>query len=117
MSEIALYGIANCDTVRKARRSLDAAGVGYRFVDVRKDGLAADRLRGWVDAVGWETLVNRRGTTWRQLPDDQREGLDAERAIALMLEHPALIKRPVIEQDDAITVGWTPETAARWGAA
>ncbi|MGM0672206.1 ArsC family reductase [Thioalkalivibrio sp.] len=117
MSEIALYGIANCDTVRKARRSLDAAGVAYRFVDVRKDGLAADRLRGWVEAVGWETLVNRRGTTWRQLSEADREGVDAERAIALLLEHPALMKRPVVEQDNAITVGWTPETASRWGAA
>ena len=116
MSEIALYGIANCDTVRKARRSLDAAGVSYRFVDVRKDELEADRLRAWVDAVGWETLVNRRGTTWRQLPDDQREGLDADQAVELMVEHPTLIKRPVIEQDGEITVGWTAETAARWGA-
>ncbi|MFO7953690.1 MAG: arsenate reductase, partial [Thioalkalivibrio sp.] len=96
MSEIALYGIANCDTVRKARRSLDAAGVAYRFVEVRKDGLAADRLRGWVEAVGWETLVNRRGTTWRQLSEADREGVDAERAIALLLEHPALMKRPVV---------------------
>ncbi|WP_019558906.1 arsenate reductase [Thioalkalivibrio sp. ALE12] len=117
MSEIALFGIANCDTVRKARRALDAAGVGVRFVDVRKDGLEEARVRAWVEALGWEALVNRRGTTWRQLPAEQRDGLDRERAIALMLEHSALIKRPVIEQGDAITVGWTPDIAARWGAA
>ncbi len=117
MSEIALFGIANCDTVRKARRALDAAGVDVRFVDVRKDGLEEARLRNWVDALGWEALINRRGTTWRQLPQDQREALDAERAVALMVEHPTLIKRPVIEQDGIVTVGWTADTAARWGAA
>ena len=116
MSEIALYGIANCDTVRKARRSLDAAGVGYRFVDFRKDGLEEDRLRHWVEAVGWETLVNRRGTTWRQLPEDPREGLDAERAIPLMLEHPALIKRPVTEHQGSVRVGWNSDTATALGA-
>ncbi|WP_018140966.1 ArsC family reductase [Thioalkalivibrio sp. ALJ7] len=117
MSELALYGIPNCDTVRKARRALDAAGVSYRFVDVRKDGIEEAQLRGWVDRLGWETLVNRRGTTWRQLPEDQRAGLDAERAIALMGEHPALIKRPVIEFEGAVYVGWNTENAIRLGAA
>lgn len=116
MSEITLYGIANCDTVRKARRSLEAAGVDVRFVDMRKEGLDEARLQAWVEAVGWEALVNRRGTTWRQLPAEQREGLDTAGAVALMREHPTLIKRPVIEQDDTITVGWTAATASRWGA-
>ncbi|MGM0554066.1 MAG: ArsC family reductase [Pseudomonadota bacterium] len=115
MSELILYGIANCDTVRRARRSLDAAGIACRFVDLRKDGLEEERLRTWVDAVGWEALVNRRGTTWRQLPAEQREGLDAERAIALMLESPAIIKRPVIEQDGAVRVGWTREVVSQLG--
>lgn len=116
MSELALYGIPNCDTVRKARRALDAAGVPYQFVDLRKDGIEEDRLRGWVDAVGWETLVNRRGTTWRQLPEDTRASIDRERAIALMLEHPALIKRPVIEDGDRVHVGWGVATASELGA-
>ncbi|WP_018864032.1 ArsC family reductase [Thioalkalivibrio sp. ARh3] len=116
MSERALYGIANCDTVRKARRALDAAGVDVRFVDFRKDGLEEAQLRRWVEAVGWETLVNRRGTTWRQLPEETREAIDQERAIALMLEHPALIKRPVIERGDDVYVSWNAATARELGA-
>ena len=116
MSELVLHGIPNCDTVRKARRSLDAAGVGHRFVDLRKDGLEEKRLRRWVDAVGWETLINRRGATWRRLSQDQREDLDAEYAIALMLEQPTLIRRPVIEHGDRVHVGWSDETASRLGA-
>ncbi|TLS75030.1 ArsC family reductase [Mariprofundus erugo] len=91
-----LYGIANCDTVRKARRWLDEHGVAYRFHDYRKDGLSRDMLVLWVDRLGWETLLNRRGTTWRQLPEADRQGLDGERAIELMLLHPALIRRPLL---------------------
>lgn len=106
MSERVLYGIPGCDTVRRARKALDASGASYRCVDFRKEGVAQECLRRWVDAVGWEALVNRRGTTWRRLPQDQREGLDREQAIALMLEHPALIKRPVIEQGTTVRVGW-----------
>lgn len=116
MSAIVLYGIPNCDTVRKARKALDAAGVEHRFHDVRKDGVDEGRLRRWVDALGWEVLVNRRGTTWRQLPEEQRQSLDAEAAIALMREHPALIRRPVIERDGRVTVGWTADVAATLGA-
>lgn len=116
MSEIVLYGIPNCDTVRKARKALDAAGVEHRFHDFRKDGLDEARLRRWVEALGWEALVNRRGTTWRQLPEEQRQSLDIEAAIALMGEHPALIKRPVIEHGGSVTVGWTSDIASALGA-
>jgi arsenate reductase (glutaredoxin) len=104
-----LYGIRNCDTVGKARRWLDERGVAYRFHDFRTDGLEADRLDGWIRAVGWETLLNRRGTTWRQLPEADREGIDAERAAALMLEHPTLIRRPVIEHGKQVLVGFNAE--------
>ena len=72
-----LYGISNCDTVKKARRWLDEQGVAYRFHDVRKDGLDAERLQHWIDALGWEKLLNKAGTTFRKLPEEQKEGLDA----------------------------------------
>lgn len=106
-----LYGISNCDTVKKARRWLDEHGVAHRFHDVRKDGLDAARLQGWIDALGWEKLLNRAGTTFRKLPDAQKEGLDAASAKALMLEQPAMIKRPVIEVADGVSVGFA---AADW---
>ncbi|WP_018873743.1 arsenate reductase [Thioalkalivibrio sp. ALJ16] len=120
MSEVTLYGIANCDTVRKARRALDAAGVSVRFVDLRKDGLEPARLQRWVEVAGWEALVNRRGTTWRQLPEDERSDMNADRALALMQAHPTLIKRPVIEHGangEALEVGWNTAVATRLGAA
>jgi arsenate reductase len=94
-----LYGIPNCDTVRKARKWLTAAAVDFHFHDLRRDGLTRSQLERWVGEVGWETLLNKRGTTWRQLPAGQREGLDEARAITLLLEHPAMIKRPVLESD------------------
>jgi arsenate reductase (glutaredoxin) len=101
-----LYGIKNCDTIKKARKWLEAHGVDYRFHDFRADGLDEKRLRGWVKQVGWETLLNRRGTTWRKLPDSQRESVDEASAVALMLEQPALIKRPVLEQGKDVCVGF-----------
>ena len=101
-----LYGISNCDTVKKARRWLDEQGVAYRFHDVRKDGLDAERLQGWIDALGWEKLLNKAGTTFRKLPDAQKDGLDAASAKALMLEQPAMIRRPVVEASGTISVGF-----------
>lgn len=102
-----LYGISNCDTVKKARRWLDEQGVAHRFHDVRKDGLDAARLQNWIDALGWEKLLNRSGTTFRKLPDGQKEGLDSASAKALMLEQPAMIRRPVVEAADGISVGFS----------
>ncbi len=104
-----LYGISNCDTVKKARRWLDDQGVAYRFHDVRKDGLDAARLQGWIDALGWEKLLNKAGTTFRKLPDAQKDGLDAASAKALMLEQPAMIRRPVVEASGTISVGFAAD--------
>ncbi|NCP11454.1 MAG: ArsC family reductase [Sphingomonadales bacterium] len=94
---VTLYGIPNCDTVKKARKWLDVNAVAYDFHDYKKAGVPADALAAWVDARGWETLLNRRGTTFRKLSDADKEDLDAARAIRLMMAHPSTIKRPVVE--------------------
>ncbi len=113
---VTLYGIPNCDTMKKARAWLDAAGVPYRFHDYRKDGIDSDLLTAWVDALGWEALLNRSGTTFRKLPETVRADLDGERAVALMLAQPATIRRPVLIDDKGIEVGFKPERyAARFG--
>ena len=104
-----LYGIPNCDSVRKARNWLDAHGVAYRFHNFRADGLDRARLAAWIDACGWEALVNRRGTTWRQLDTDVRAAIGAATAPALMLAQPTLIRRPVLEHQGAVYLGFDPE--------
>ena len=101
-----LYGIRNCDTVKKARRWLEANGAPYTFHDFRVDGLEPALLEQWSRAVGWETLLNRRGTTWRQLSEGERADVDEAKALKLMLAHPALIKRPVLEHAGTIHVGF-----------
>jgi len=103
-----LYGIKNCDTVRKARKWLDAQNIEFTFHDVRSDGLNKEDVCNWVEAVGWETLINRRGTTWRQLPDADKEGVNENRAISLMLAQPTLIKRPVLVLSKSTHVGFKP---------
>ncbi len=103
---ITLYGIKNCDTVKKARVWLEQHEIAYRFHDLRADGLDATRLKNWVKAVGWETLLNTRGTTWRQLPDVDKHEPNAASAVKLMLAHPTLIKRPVLEHGTEVTVGF-----------
>ena len=104
-----LYGISNCDTVKKARRWLDEHGIAYQFHDVRKDGLDPARLQSWIDAIGWEKLLNKAGTTFRKLPEAEKAGLDAATAKALMLDQPAMIKRPVVESADGISVGFAAD--------
>lgn len=104
-----IYGIKNCDTMKKARAWLDAAGVAYQFHDYKTAGVDPARLRGWVAHAGWETLLNRAGTTFRQLPDADKEGIDADKAIALMLANPSMIKRPVLESGDALLIGFKPD--------
>ena len=111
---IQLYGIPNCDTVKKARTWLDAAGIAYAFHDYKKEGADPARLAQWADAAGWEALLNRRGTTFRKLPDAEKEGIDRDRAIALMAAQPSLIKRPVVEHEGGLLVGFS-ESA--WEAA
>ena len=105
-----LYGIKNCDTVKKARAWLAEHAVEYRFHDLRVDGIDAPRLKVWAKAVGWETLLNTRGTTWRQLHEADRQGVNAVHVIALMLAHPTLIKRPVLVVGASVTVGFNAST-------
>jgi arsenate reductase len=116
---ITIYGIKNCDTMKKARSWLEAHGVEYAFHDYKSAGIDRERLERWCKAVGWETLLNRAGTTFRKLPEEDRQGLDADKAIALMLEQPSMIKRPVLDLGDGkLLVGFKPDTySAEIGAA
>ena len=104
---VTLYGISNCDTMKKARAWLDGHGIRYDFHDYKRTGLDESLLRAWVAELGWEALVNRRGTTWRRLPEPQRKDIDTESAIALMLENPSLIRRPVLDTSQARHVGFS----------
>jgi arsenate reductase len=108
---IEMYGIPNCTTVKKARSWLDERGIAYRFHDFKKDGLPVARLDAWLAALGWEALLNRRGTTWRQLDEATRAAVvDAASARALMLARPSVIRRPVVEWgSERITVGFDPD--------
>jgi Spx/MgsR family transcriptional regulator len=103
---ITLYGIPNCDTVKKARAWLDAHGVAYEFHDYKKAGIAAAKLKTWSKALGWESVLNRAGTTFRKLPDAEKAGLDQAKAIALMLEQPSMIKRPIVEYKGGLLLGF-----------
>ncbi len=111
---IAFYGIPNCDTVKKARTWLDAKGIGYAFHDYKKEGADPAKLAAWSDAVGWEALLNRRGTTFRGLPEADKADIDRAKAIRLMQVSPSLIKRPVVEHPGGLLVGFVP---AEWEAA
>ncbi len=106
---VTLYGIPNCDTIKKARRWLAEAGIEYRFHDYRKDGLEPSTLQQWINELGWEALLNRRGTTWRQLDVQQRATIDAEQAMTLMLALPALIKRPLLDTGKTRLLGFSSE--------
>lgn len=102
-----VYGLKNCDTCRKARKWLDGLGIAHDFVDVRADGVGRDDVARWADAAGIETLLNRRGTTWRGLSDtDKAKAETVSGAVALMTEHPALIKRPVFEDGEVVLIGF-----------
>lgn len=113
---VTVYGIPNCDTIRKARAWLADNGIPYDFHDYKKEGVDPARLERWIEMVGWEPLLNRAGTTFRKLPEAERQGLDAERAAALMIAHPSAIKRPVVEYPGGLLVGFAAdryETALR----
>ena len=101
-----LYGIPNCDTVKKARTWLDTHGIEYRFHNFRKDGIDEIMIREWMKYQPLDILLNKRGTTWRQLPEDTRNNIDETGAIALMVEHPAMIKRPIVVSGNHTTVGF-----------
>lgn len=105
---ITLFGIPNCDTVKKARSWLDANNIAYAFHDYKKFGADPAQLKSWCAAKGWEAILNRAGTTFKKLPDDAKSGLDEAKAIALMLNQPSMIKRPVVEYGGGILVGFKP---------
>ena len=106
---ITLYGIPNCDTMKKARTWLKDNGVHYDFHDYKKTGIDEATLRGWIKQVGWELLLNRRGMMWRKVPDETKASIDESSAIGLMLETPSIIKRPVLDTGKGLHVGFKPE--------
>jgi arsenate reductase (glutaredoxin) len=110
---VTIYGIKNCDTMKKARAWLDAHGVAYAFHDYKAQGIERGRLEAWARDVGWETLLNRAGTTFRKLPEKEKDGLGEKRAIALMLAQPSMIKRPVLDVGDKLLVGFEPAMYAK----
>jgi arsenate reductase (glutaredoxin) len=110
---ITIYGIKNCDTMKKARAWLDGHGVKYDFHDYKSAGIAKNKLKAWSDRLGWETLLNRAGTTFRKLPDADKEGLTEKKALALMLAQPSMIKRPVLEVGSKLLVGFSPDAYAK----
>ena len=107
-----LHGIRNCDTMKKAWTWLDEHGIAYDFHDYKKQGIERETLESWVRAVGWEVLLNRAGTTFKKLPDADKLGIDAVRAVDLMLAQPSMIKRPVLAIGDRLIVGFKPEVYA-----
>jgi arsenate reductase (glutaredoxin) len=111
---ITLYGIPNCDTVKKARAWLDGQGVDYAFHDYKKAGVTAAKVKAWCKACGWERVLNRAGTTFRKLPDAAKADLDQAKAMALMVEQPSMIKRPVVEHKGGLLIGFKE---AEWEAA
>ena len=106
---VTMFGIKNCDTIKKARAWLDQRGVPYDFHDYKSAGIDETRLRRWSGELGWEKLLNRAGTTFRKLSDADKAGLDEDRAIGLMLAQPSMIKRPVIETGGKLLVGFDPD--------
>ena len=109
---IKLYGIPNCDTMKKARAWLAEHGIEYVFHDYKKAGIDEALLRSWIDAIGWETLLNRRGMMWRKVPQDVKDGIDEASAIALMLATPSIIKRPVLDTGKGLHVGFSADQYA-----
>ena len=111
---IRVLGIVNCDTVKKARAWLDAHGIAYEFVDFKKSPPTREAIERWCECLGADTVVNRRGTTWRKLePADQARAATPEGAVALLLSHPSAIKRPVVESGSEVWVGFDADTFAR----
>ena len=106
---VTIYGIKNCDTMKKARTWLDARGVAYAFHDYKSEGISKAKLEAWAKEAGWEVLLNRAGTTFRALPDKDKEGITGKKAVALMEAQPSMIKRPVLELGGKILVGFKPD--------
>ena len=106
---IRIFGIANCDSMKKARTWLTENDFEHEFHDYKKSGIDEDTLRDWISVVGWEVLLNRRGTTWRKLSQEIKDSVNETTAMELMLENPSIIKRPVLRTDDHIEVGFKPD--------
>lgn len=106
---ITLYGIPNCDTVKKARTWLEGKGLAYTFHDYKKQGADPAKLAAWQEQAGWEKVINRSGTTFRKLPEADKDGLDAIKAVRVMAEHPSTIKRPIVESPGGLLVGFKPD--------
>lgn len=111
--KIKVFGIKNCDTMKKAFTWLDTQGIDFEFIDYKKAGIAENHLPEWVWQAGWEALLNTRGLTWRKLPEEDRADMDKTKAIKLMAQHPTLIKRPVLDTGTTLIVGFDPEKYAR----
>lgn len=109
---ITMYGIKNCDTIKKARTWLEGQGIAYNFHDYKALGVDAETVRSWVDEHGWEIILNRAGTTFRGLPDADKQGINADKAVALMVANPSMIKRPVLDLGDRRLVGFKPDVYA-----
>jgi len=107
---VILYGIKNCDTVKKARHWLDARGIDYQFHDFRSDGLAPESVQQWLDALGWEVLINKRSTSWKQLDSATRDNMGAESAKAAILAQPTLIKRPLLDTGHSYYTGFSEKS-------
>lgn len=108
--KLTIFGIKNCDTMKKAFTWLDAQGFEYEFIDYKKTGVVAEHIHNWNKQVGWETLLNRKGLTWKKLSETDRSNVDEAKAIALMKTHPTLIKRPVLVNGKNVIVGFSPES-------
>jgi len=109
---LTIYGIKNCDTMQKAFKWLEAHGIAYRFHDYKAEGIDTARLKSWCDRLGWDVVLNRSGTTFRKLPDSDRQSLDMDKAVALMQAQPSMIRRPVIEAGDLLVAGFKPDAVA-----
>lgn len=109
---ITMYGIRNCDTIKKSRKWLEANNFEYEFHDYRVNGLTKEQLQNWCEALGWEQVLNKRGTTYRQLTDEQKSSLSETTAIELLLELPAMIKRPLLDVDGSLTLGFKADNYA-----
>lgn len=109
MATITMYGIKNCDTIKKARRFLDSHDIDYKFHDYRSDGVDVELLQSLIEKHGWETVVNKRGTTWRKLDESVKSSTDSDNAAALLAEHPAMVKRPVLFIDNESLVGFSAD--------
>jgi len=110
---ITIYGIPNCDTIKKARNWLKDNGIDYEFHDYKKLGVPEKELKAWVKQLGWETLLNKRGTTWRKLDDKTKDSVDEKSAIKIMLDNPSIIKRPVLSQGKTLLVGFKADEYAQ----